>query len=53
MTDFYGCFSAYHVALAGGLPYQQLFFIFSYVFFSVKKVFFSKIIFQYKTFFSL
>ena len=25
MTNSYGCFSAYHVALAGNLPYQQLF----------------------------
>ena len=25
MTDSYGYFSAYHVALADGLPYQQLF----------------------------
>ena len=25
MTDSYGCFSAYHVALADGLSYQQLF----------------------------
>ena len=24
MTGSYGCFSAYHVALADGLPYQQL-----------------------------
>ena len=30
---------------------RHIFFIFSYIFFSVKKVFFSKIIFQYKTFF--
>ena len=25
MTNSYGFFSAYHVALAGDLPYQQLF----------------------------
>ena len=25
ITDSYGCFSAYHVALADGLPYRQLF----------------------------
>ena len=25
MTDSYSCFSAYHVTLADGLPYQQLF----------------------------
>ena len=25
MTDSYGCFSAYHVALADGLPCRQLF----------------------------
>ena len=24
MTDFYGCFSAYHVAHADGLPYQHV-----------------------------
>ena len=24
MTDSYGCFSAYHVALLDGPPYQQL-----------------------------
>ena len=51
MTDFYGCFSAYHVALAGGLPYRQLFFIFSYIFFSVKKVFSAKYFFNIKLFF--
>ena len=25
MTDSYSCLSAYHVALAHGLPYRQLF----------------------------
>ena len=25
MTDSYGCFFAYHVALADSLPYQQFF----------------------------
>ena len=25
MTDSYGCFSTFHVALADGLPYRQLF----------------------------
>ena len=25
MTDYFGRFSAYHVALADGLPYRQLF----------------------------
>ena len=25
MTDFYGCFLAYHVVLADGLPYRHLF----------------------------
>ena len=25
MTDSYGCFLAYHVTLADGLPYRQLF----------------------------
>ena len=24
MADSYGCFSAYHIELAGGLPYRQL-----------------------------
>ena len=25
MTNSYGCFSSYHVVLADGLPYRQLF----------------------------
>ena len=30
MTDSYGCFSAYHVALADGPAYRQLFMYIQY-----------------------